>query len=341
MDVERTGTTRFKMTSKGDFRGETEESELGRPITRSVAVTNATLNETLTYSTTKDGSSGDLSKNEGPYAGARVYSSDSFVSNLRELGARDDPKVREVVFGNRPAWEMELNFGSDVQHSPDRTVLTVDQATGLPVHSVSSLRGEQWSETTVTDLEVNVGFPDDAFSTVAPPGVRVDITDRKNQRVPLDEVQSVVGYAPVVPAFVPDGYAFDAAFVAKDTGQSGDEGHNPRSTDVVQLTYRRGLEVMVVKTNRSIPNNETPQERKDRIEWGWIDPFGYEHEPEHPITKTQLSSGAFAGLKVAVVTKSTNAPHLWGVGDKLMLTVAGDLSEEELVKVAESMAVRP
>jgi hypothetical protein len=59
---------------------------------------------------------------------------------------------------------------------------------------------------------------------------------------------------------------------------------------------------------------------------------------DRPETVT-LASGAFAGAKAEILIDPRSVPHLWAMTDSLVLTVSGDLTRDELLAVAESLAV--
>ena len=53
-----------------------------------------------------------------------------------------------------------------------------------------------------------------------------------------------------------------------------------------------------------------------------------------------LHTGALAGVEAKLLVVPRNTPHIWALSDKLVVTIAGDLSAAELVAVAESLAQR-
>jgi hypothetical protein len=72
----------------------------------------------------------------------------------------------------------------------------------------------------------------------------------------------------------------------------------------------------------------------------WADPLatgeGIVDRPEQVV----LSRGALSGVEANVLVVPRNIPHLWALTDDLVVTVAGDLSREELIRVAESLEPR-
>jgi hypothetical protein len=88
----------------------------------------------------------------------------------------------------------------------------------------------------------------------------------------------------------------------------------------VSLGYRRGLDQVVVTTRL-------------RGEGDWRDPFSVAgvDEDERPV------DGALGGSEARVVVGPRSLPHLWALTDRLVVTVAGDLTEPELVAAARSL----
>jgi hypothetical protein len=96
----------------------------------------------------------------------------------------------------------------------------------------------------------------------------------------------------------------------------------------VSLSYRRGLQQLVV-TTRLV----------GRDRGAWEDPVSAIDATRSPQPVT-FSGGALDGLAGEIVLDPTTVPHLWALGDDLVVTIAGDLSGAELVQVAESLEPR-
>jgi hypothetical protein len=157
------------------------------------------------------------------------------------------------------------------------------------------------------------------------------------RRVELGEAASIVGYAPLVPASVPDGYELAEVAVARDAAPTGAEAANPRSRMVVSLSYRRGLDQFLVTTRLTrVPAEGEPELPLARL---WGDPLatgeGFVDEGE----RLTIRRGALEG-EAELVLSPRGIPHLWALTDDLVVTVAGDLSRAELIQVTESLTRR-
>jgi hypothetical protein len=53
-----------------------------------------------------------------------------------------------------------------------------------------------------------------------------------------------------------------------------------------------------------------------------------------------LWRGALSDVEAKLLLMPRNVPHLWALGDDLVVTVSRNLSRTELVRVAESMEPR-
>ncbi len=60
---------------------------------------------------------------------------------------------------------------------------------------------------------------------------------------------------------------------------------------------------------------------------------GYVDEPERILARR----GALSGVELNLLIVPRNIPHVWALTDELVVTVSGDLSRDELVRVTESL----
>jgi outer membrane lipoprotein-sorting protein len=257
-----------------------------------------------------------------------------YGSIVRALLAAEDPRVTETIYDGRAAWRLAVAVEPNQivpELSGDEFVITVDQASGFPLRIVERKAGEVLDEIRLDSVEVDPELSADDFTIRFPEGSEVARTDSGFRRVRIDEVEDRIGYAPLVPTQIPAGYQLAEVAVARRAPQTGVEGGNPLSRDVVSLAYRRGLDRFVVTTRlRRVPGFPD----------GWDDPLatgeGYRDEPE----TISLSGGALDGVEAELLVVPRNTPHIWAKTDKLVVTIAGDLSGAELVAVAESLQAR-
>jgi hypothetical protein len=243
---------------------------------------------------------------------------------LRALAAGHDSRVREVEYQGRRAWQLDVDLTPNtIYPDVDHLSVTVDRATGFPLHALATLARRFRSELRLDRLELNRPLKPASFSFRFPPGREVLRTDAGFDQVTPNRAGAIAGYRPLVPARVPRGFALAIVAAARNAAATGPGEANPASRRVVSLSYRRGLEQFVVTTRL-------------RGNGRWRDPFA----PAGVSLRSgqvRLSRGALAGTPAAVVVDVRATPHLWAVTDRLVVTVSGDLTRRQLIAVAEAL----
>jgi hypothetical protein len=251
------------------------------------------------------------------------------------LAADIDRPVQDVDYEGRPAWRVVVPVSIDLAPGPDGAPpgpvgeidVTVDRQTGFPVRTITSSHGAVSSVVRLSELQVDAPDMPTRLDVAFPPGtLPVAGVDLGFRRVPLVDVATAVGYTPLVPETVPGGFRLAEVAVADETPVTG--VGNPRSARVVSLAYQRGFDRLVV-TTRATGGDPTR----------WSDPVGRGSGPgtaaPEPVT---LTGGALDGAAAEVVLRTQDVPHAWAVTDRLVVTVAGDLSRSELVDVMQSLS---
>jgi hypothetical protein len=242
----------------------------------------------------------------------------------RALAVVHDPRVHEVDYHGRAAWKLDAAVAPNtLEADVDHLSVTVDRATGFPLHIVLTLGGHFRSETRVDQLKLDQPLKAATFSVDFPPGAEVLRTDAGFSHVDLHQAAAIAGYRPMLPARVPDGSHLAIVAAARSAARTGPGESNPTSRGVVSLSYRRGLEQFVVTTRL-------------RGHGRWRDPFATEGVPLSS-EQVRLDLGALAGAPAELVVDPRSVPHLWAVTDRLVVTVAGDLSRDQLIAVAEAL----
>lgn len=242
---------------------------------------------------------------------------------VRALVAARRPDVANVKYDGRPAWRLDTPLEPNaVFPDADRLEVTVDQQTGFPVHVLTTLGGAFRSELRLDDLVVDEALPADEFTVQFPAGAEVLRTDEGFAHVSREDVARIVGYEPLVPTDVPQGFGLATVAVAREAAPTGAGESNPPSRDVVSLLYRRGLDQLVVTTRR-------------RVAGEWTDPFATEGI-RLPPERVEVA-GALARAPADLVLSSRTVPHLWALTGRLVVTVSGDLDRAELLAVARSL----
>ena len=253
-----------------------------------------------------------------------------FASYVRAALAAGNPDVHEVTYRGAPAWQLDVATIPNAiapELSADHFEITVDRQTGLPVRIVETRRGVFLRELRIEDVVLDSKLSPSTFALRFPQGADVMRSDDGFRRVPLRTVEDSVGYAPLVPQWVPDGYRLAQVAVARVGSPAGTEAGNPPSRMVVSLSYRRGLDQFLVTTRLRGPG-------------AWQDPLatgeGFSDHPE----SFRLDSGALAGARAHLLITPRGIPHVWTSTNDLVVTVGGDLTRAELVRVAASLHER-
>jgi hypothetical protein len=267
------------------------------------------------------------------------------VSALSTLA---DGTVQATTYEGRPALVVSAKVvpGPVVQASDgglmsygqfDGLRITVDRATWFPVCFTTLLHGDVVQEERLTRLHLNVPVTEAQFRPKFPKGARVRIVREHFRRASQAQAASAFGYVPLAPAVLPAGFTYSQAAVARTaqffvmTGAGGAANeHWIPSHDITQLLYRSGFLTMTVTC---------------RLETGMHDPLladPFASDPSQggaPNARETVGihGGALDGVTAKLAIPPAGVPHLWAFHDGLMITVAGDLTRQQLLEVAGSL----
>jgi hypothetical protein len=282
--------------------------------------------------------------------------SSALAGSVRARLAEENPDspVTETTYLGRPAWHAVLHEHLGTQANPAGTDLqwrvTVDMATGLVLESEMDITNMTHSARVpltevfrVTRFEVDPSLPQGWDSIPEAGQGRIGIMDWGTRFGRPDELARRTDVPVLVPAWVPAGYRLtDAATMdAGDPKKSPKDKmkliylsrHNPRkswwkttsvdtSSQQVAIRYRRGFATLVV-TTRPLKKGERP--------YASAAPSGAE--------AVTLSRGYLAGERVltSVAPFLRQGPTLAVDRGGYRITVSGDLTQRELVAVANSL----
>ena len=205
--------------------------------------------------------------------------------------------------------------------------VAVDVETGIPLYALWTVDGKLRRKLEISTVAVNGDVSRADLAVDVPDGVELTRSDQGFRRVGLDEVEGIVGYAPLVPAWLPDGFELDDVTVAPQGGPTGSEAMNPLAPDVVSMVYRRGFDRIVLTTRAA-------------IEGDWSDPLATGEGFVDRSERIRLERGALSGVEANLLIVPLALPHIWALSDDLVVTVAGDLNREQLLRVSESLEAR-
>ncbi|HUG75705.1 MAG TPA: hypothetical protein VMM81_08595 [Acidimicrobiia bacterium] len=271
----------------------------------------------------------------------------------RELGSMvrafvtdtSDAPVTDTVEGGRDAWRLVTPVVPNKLAGPggsgDQLEVVVDRESGFPLRITETLEGRFLTEIRLSALVADEPVDPSAFVLEFPAGTDVFHQDAGFGRVTLDQAAALVGYRPILPTEVPVGFELAEVTAAPQGGGTGNEGMNPPAAGVVSVAYRRGFDRIVVTTRltggiarcASVPPGSGAS-------GCWADPVasgeGVFDEPDAFV----IGAGALAAADAELVVSPRGIPHVWSIDDRLVVTIAGDASGDELRRIAESFAPR-
>jgi len=250
------------------------------------------------------------------------------------VGSRADVAVRETTYDGRSAWNLVVPLSrvpipaDDAPGGPEIDI-TVDQQTGFPLQSIERRRLADGTLVTVREVRLSNLVADqpvspDRFVLIFPPGAGpVDGLDQGFRRVALAEA-AAVGDGPLLPARVPEGFKLAEVAVARLAPATAD-GRNPLSRDVVSVAYQRGFDRFVISM-RSVGTDPAV----------WVDPLTSQTS-NATVERFTPSAGRLRGAQGELVGPSGDAPHVWLLSERLVVTVSGDLTRQELLAIVDSL----
>ena len=251
------------------------------------------------------------------------------------MGSRADVAVRETIHDGRPAWNLVVPLdrapipAEDAPGGPELDI-TVDQQTGFPLQTIERRRQADGTlasvrEVRLFNLVADQPVPADRFVLTFPPGAGpVDGFDQGFRRVAVAEAAATVGYAPLLPARVPDGFKLAEVAVARLAPATAD-GLNPLSRDVVSVAYQRGFDRFVISM-RSVGTDPAV----------WVDPLT-PRTSNATVERFTPSAERLRGAQGELIGPSADAPHVWLLSERLVVTVSGDLTRQELLAIVDSL----
>jgi hypothetical protein len=243
-------------------------------------------------------------------------------SVVAALSADPDAEVEEVEYRGRPAWMLRTPTGNPGEERE----ITVDRGTGIPVRDRRLRNGRFVGEWRIDGLRVNAGRTE-AFKLQPRGGQQQATYDMGFRRMSVERAADVVGYRPLVPAWLPAGFELGDVGVARTSRPTGDEQHqNPQSSDVVSVRYQRGLDQIVVTTRLT---------GSDPSRWG--DPVVGSSVRAAPPERVEFASGALRGYSGELVIDPNSVPHVWAIAGKLVVTIAGNADRDELIRIAQTL----
>jgi len=316
-----------------DVTGDTRVSQTWE-ATGSISETDvydaATHTSTRVYDAGKGSVEYSRSTNEAP---ASPFGwAEGAATIIRAALAEKDPSlaVKSTTFIGRPAWT------ATYARQGWRHTTVVDKATGLPLRaalvSVKAPRTQR-SVWRVVDLKVDVPVDADTFVIAIPQGAKVDESAEYEHFATLADLAAKVGYAPLLPATLPDGAQLAASSTQPDPWGPYvwlfpvpvpyvDLSKLPDR--LTSLYYHRGFDRFTVR-EWPLPggiNNSVPAALDKR--------------PPFACRETVLAAGAFAG-RAARTWMDDGGLSLYVQTRTFAVLLTGDLTRSDALALAGSL----
>ncbi len=274
-----------------------------------------------------------------PWMGASQVLDRSVAAYARAVIAELDPDVpvSPVTYEGRTAWSITVPEPLSGGGSDGTARIVVDAESGYP------LAVEHWSAdgdvsgTRIENVRVGGAVPRGRFSLDANVEDRLLPMSERFRRLDLRQAaalgrRATTSFTPYQAAWVPDGFrlsgvtgAVNGAFLgAYRPAREGGVG----SLTVV-LTYRRGFDRFCIVSRWRHANPP-----------GSDDPFDENSVALTESTSLALTSGSLRGETARVVLGLPDWPHLYvstGSDRRVSVSVAGDLTRDELARIAGSL----
>ncbi len=237
---------------------------------------------------------------------------------------RDDAESTSRL--ERPALEWSSSYSGE---RDSNLVVVVDEETMLPLDvTVTSPQRAETDTWQVDDLEaVDIGR--DRFTQGIGSEQAGGYRDIGFRPVTLEEAAARAGYAPLLPAWIPEGFML-ASVVYADEPESDSNLNNPPSQRVIVAEYRKGFRSFAVTTRAHTVEYLRGNSGETRP-WKDLYCIGYDCGPTEMID--------VGGNSWSVVAGPVEVTHAWGMAGDLVVTVGGDLSQSEVISIATSLPV--
>ena len=252
-------------------------------------------------------------------------------------GAAARATLRDVVVGGRPAWQVSTTRLEQPVHVAP-TTFVIDKSTRLPIryrwtapqwHTVYELRFEQLSAGgEAAPGAFQLRLPARRWVMPVWPMTSYRALDLRDQKA----VGTVIGLSPAFPSWLPSGFR-----LASPTFEPGGDSESD-----VSLAYRRGFDAIYVSCRVSSHGSGSITEGGKTYRGHYGDPFLQAYGPAWRYIRSQtrdvrLQRGPFVHKVAHIVVDPSVLPHLWVTDGFYTVTISGDLSAADMVRVAESL----
>jgi len=284
----------------------------------------------------------------------------------------DDPEARLATIekDGRSVWVLsaeaireDWSSGVGIEPVPVPVKITIDAATRLPLTFEAAAAPHVVGEATTYDLHPLSEAPArERFTLPRPDDPGTHITDGSHDLGGGDQgfrdlprgddaaVREATFSMAAFPRWVPPGFTLSSG-TAKDEDTWTEYRPAPGEPKemvqmiIVSLAFRRGFDqaFVSVRVDPRLYSSTIVGAGEDKVRIDTSDPFVKNIAPEMAAlwaahtADVSLEKGAFAGATAHVVLEPDHWPHLWVRKGPYIACVAGDLTKDEMLGIAESL----
>jgi hypothetical protein len=253
---------------------------------------------------------------------------DALEQYVQSQVADHNPDVKAATILGRSA--QELSFAVTSSTLPfDHADVVIDAQTGLMLNIQATKGGQPYESWQVTTFEVNPDLSKVKFDISPSSKDDVNRTDDGFVDTQANLVESEVGYAPLLPAALPHGFAVSRIITHAVPSNPVGLADSVQNAGVVQALLKgTGWQKMYVTIRPGAPHvlkQSDPLSQMDGELAGATQAF-------------EAGGGAMAGAEGQVVVSPAESPHVWMMDDSLTVTVSGPFSSDALAAAANSLA---
>ncbi|MEO6714067.1 MAG: hypothetical protein ABIM89_11645 [Mycobacteriales bacterium] len=246
-------------------------------------------------------------------------------AGVRAIAAEDPAAVSNVTLLGRSAIDYVSTDGGGAYFATQH--LVIDSATGISLVVEQRKADGTFARFTYVDALMETAL--DAAALAPPlPTAQAVAEPNAERTTDLPALAGALAYSPVTPRWAPAGYRLSHVTFAP-TLVDVDEQTNPSSADVVSLVYRNGFDSFTVTNRRAVAGSGSAR---------WSDPFLQGNPLVSSSSVGRVAKGALAGVDLQVSVSAVLWPHVWAQRGDVVVTIAGNLTRAELLRVAESLA---
>ena len=274
-----------------------------------------------------------------PWMGASQVLDRSVAAYARAVIAELDPDVpvTPVTWEGRTAWSITVPEPLAGGGSDGTARIVVDAQSGYPLAVEHWTSDGEVSGTRIENVRVGRDVPRSRFTLAVHVQDKLLPMSERFRRMTLPQAAALgrrasTSFTPYAAAWVPRGYRLSGVTGAVNGAFMG-AYQPPRDGEVgsltVVLTYRRGFDRFCI-VNRWRSDNPP----------GSDDPFDEDSVALSASTRIHLASGSLRGETAHLVLGLPDWPHLYvstGVDHQVSVSVAGDLTRDELARIAGSL----